>query len=133
MASDGQLSEGFLIHSYSQQKIFELDDGRIVGICGSVFNFDTFLKWLSDGAGDLELEDFEALVLNTDGTVRNYIGNGRSALIASPAACGSGSSYALAAMDAGLSPAEAVKIAINRDAMSGGTVREIVLKKTLKI
>ena len=43
-------------------------------------------------------------------------------------AIGSGSDYAIAAMDTGLSAKEAVRIAINRDCFSGGRIQTLELK-----
>lgn len=44
-------------------------------------------------------------------------------------AVGSGSHFALGAMDAGKTAYEAVKIAINRDIYSGGKIRRVKVKK----
>lgn len=46
---------------------------------------------------------------------------------ANPDAIGSGSAYALAAMDMGASAEEAVRAAMKRDIYTGGTVRTVVI------
>ncbi|WP_122503127.1 proteasome subunit beta [Pseudomonas viridiflava] len=48
---------------------------------------------------------------------------------ANPDAIGSGSAYALAAMDMGASAEEAVRAAMKRDIYTGGTVRTIVIRE----
>lgn len=48
---------------------------------------------------------------------------------ANPDAIGSGSAYALAAMDMGASAEEAVRAAMKRDIYTGGTVRTMVIRE----
>lgn len=69
-------------------------------------------------------EDFHGLVIFSDRVIFFYEGGKTSYSLENQeyVAIGSGADYAIAAMDAGLSAEEAVKIAIGRDVFSGGEV-----------
>ena len=135
MAGDGLVTSGCAIFGTNCVKVRKLADGRIVGMAGSAYDFDPFCEWLENGGdhpGDM-IDDFEALVLNSDGTCLSYNNKGRCIPEELPTATGSGRDFALAAMDLGFSPEEAVKLACKRDTNSGGTIvvieRPTVLKR----
>lgn len=123
MAGDGCVSGNGMRHAFDFRKVFRLPDGRIVGCAGVSYAIPSFLTWLEKG-GDLpELhEDFEALVLHPSGRCQSYNHKGYSIDQPTPAVTGSGGAIALGAMLAGADPAHAVKIAIERDIGSAGTV-----------
>jgi ATP-dependent protease HslVU (ClpYQ) peptidase subunit len=77
-------------------------------------------------------ECFEALVLMTDGSCRSYDHKGRSIPEELPTAIGSGRDFALAAMDLGASPAEAVEAAAKRDTITGGKITNIERPRKLR-
>ena len=126
MAGDGLITGNGTVHGFNAKKVHRLDDGRIVGICGSVYNYQAFLRWVEDESQDrpsLDDESFEALVLHKDGTVKAYDGKCNWAWQEVPAVTGSGSAIALGAMLAGAKPHEAVGIASQRDTGTGGTIQ----------
>lgn len=133
MAADGLVCSGSTIFGTKSTKIVELNDGRILGCAGNVRYQDLFAAWLNDGGDMPELdEEFEALVLQTDGTVVSYDYKGRPLPEELPTASGSGREFALAAMDLGATAEEAVKIACQRDMMSGGDITVIHRPRKLR-
>lgn len=126
MAGDGLLTCGNLVHSYREQKVFLLGDGRIMGICGYAFGLQAWADWLEDPEANpipqADKEDVEFLVLETDGTCWCYNGVGQRYQQPVPVAVGSGAGYALAAMRAGADPTEAVDIACYLDTKTGGHI-----------
>lgn len=133
MASDGRVSEGDMISRDDYPKVRKLKDGRIVGFTGNAYNWDAYAAWLEDG-GDLpKIEDqFGCIVLMPDGSILTYDEHGRSFPEKAPYAGGSGGRFALAAMDLGLSPEEAVQLAIKRDLFSGGVITVISRPRKLR-
>lgn len=127
MAGDGLCTGNGLKHSFAVAKVRKLSGGRIVGMCGDTYAFDSFVTWIEDGAQlghPIDLGDeFEALVLHPDGSVRSYDGKGRTIPQEAPAVAGSGGAIALGAMLHGATPGEAVNIASKRDVHSGGRIK----------
>jgi ATP-dependent protease HslVU (ClpYQ) peptidase subunit len=133
MAGDGRICSGSTIFGSNAQKVRLLKDGRIVGVAGNARYQAPFIAWLIDGGDFPELdEEFEALVLNRDGSVQGFDYKGRWLQEELPTATGSGREFALAAMDLGASPEDAVKIACERDMLSGGTITTLHLEPPLK-
>jgi ATP-dependent HslUV protease subunit HslV len=133
MAADGRVCSGSTIFGSNAKKIVRLKDGRIVGVAGNARCAAPFAAWLSDGGEMPELdEEFEALVLLPDGSAMTYDHKGRSIVEELPTATGSGREFALAAMDLGATPEQAVKIACERDMMSGGTITVLSLPTPLQ-
>lgn len=133
MAGDGRVCSGSTVFGSNAEKVVRIADGRIVGIAGNARCAEPFVKWLAEGGDipDLE-EDFEAIVLHLDGSCRSYDNKGRSIPEELPTATGSGREFALAAMDLGASPEQAVVIACSRDIMTGGTITVIHLEPPLR-
>lgn len=133
MAGDGRISEGDRISCDDYEKVRKLSDGRIVGFAGNAYNWDEFAGWLENG-GDLpKVEDgFSCIVLTPEGQILSYDAHGRTFVEQAPYACGSGGSYALAAMDLGCSPEEAVEAACKRDLFSGGKITVITRPRKLR-
>jgi hypothetical protein len=112
MAADGLCTGGGLIHDSEMEKVHRLNDGRLVGICGTAYGMQPFISWLNDESPDKPSLDssFEALVLYPDGSCRSY--NDSCQWIDQPTPCvtGSGSMVALGAMLAGADAITAVGI-----------------------
>jgi ATP-dependent protease HslVU (ClpYQ) peptidase subunit len=133
MAGDGLVCSGSTIFGSNAQKIVSLKDGRIVGCAGNARYQRAFVAWLNEGGEPPELDDeFEALVLMPDGSVVSYDHKGRPLPEELPTATGSGREFALAAMDLGASPKEAVEAAAKRDMMTGGTIMSLTRPRKLR-
>lgn len=122
MAGDGQVHCSNTITDTTARKVFRLKDGRIVGGAGCAYSLGVMRAWLESG-GDVPSvsEDFTMLILSKEG-VKSV--NHRGHFIDEPliAAVGSGMDFALAAMELGASPAEAIVIASKRDVHTGGEI-----------
>lgn len=130
LAGDGRCTAGDLIHSETVKKVHRLNDGRIVGCCGSLYNIEAFVEWMNGGTDKPDLSDnFEALVIGPDGCV-TYDEKLRTAFQSVPAATGSGAAVALGAMEAGAAPKRAVEIACKRDTGSGGEITVLHLEES---
>lgn len=146
MVSDGRVTLGDTVIKDDMVKVFWVNN-HLVGGAGRARSISTFVHWLqkqtdymivSNEVGDLVdlvppvLEDdegFSALVLTPtkqvllyDGNIPIDLGNDVCTSI------GSGSVYCLAAMDAGASAEDAVKIAMKRDVYSGGEITIVQLE-----
>lgn len=146
MVSDGRVTLGDTVIKDDMVKVFWVNN-YLVGGAGRARSISTFVHWLqkqtdytivSNEVGDLVdlvppvLEDdegFSALVLTPTKQVLLYDGNipidlGNDVYTS----IGSGSVYCLAAMDAGASAEDAVKIAMKRDVYSGGEITIVQLE-----
>jgi ATP-dependent protease HslVU (ClpYQ) peptidase subunit len=133
MAADGLTASGGTVFGHNAVKVHQLKDGRIVGIAGCAYYGPLFREWLeSDGELPELGEDFEALVLHPDGTCLSYDHKGRTLEEELPTATGSGREFALAAMDLGASPEEAVEIASKRDTTTGGKITVLTRPRKLR-
>jgi ATP-dependent protease HslVU (ClpYQ) peptidase subunit len=104
-------------------KIFEVD-GKLVGVCGTLTHCIKFVEWMKHGtppvyAYDKEVNTFEALVLSADGLTYYDKELVAIELFDDVVAIGSGSAFAIGAIDAGASLQKAVEIAADRDEYSG--------------
>lgn len=126
MACDGMRCRNDTIVEMDAVKIKCIGDGSIVGCSGASADIVRFIEWLnSNKASDRPKieEHFAALVLKSDGSCSYYHEPHLEELPAQlPTAIGSGMDFAIAAMDAGKTPFEAVEIACGRDPWSGGTI-----------
>lgn len=126
MAADGQVQDHTdTILAGDHRKVFKLNDGRIVGGAGNSFDVGSWIEWLEkgkEGPCPVQSNQFSAMILNTDGSLLWVDHKGREAPTPVPCAIGSGSQFALGAMDAGASPTKAVAIARNRDLWTGGDI-----------
>lgn len=147
MVGDGRCSLGSTIIKDDMVKVFWINN-HLMGGAGRARSISTFADWLqkhtdytivNQEVGDLvalippvlqDDEEFTALVLTPDKQVLMYDGNVALNLGNDVAASiGSGSVFALAAMDAGSSAEEAVRIAMKRDVYSGGEVTVVQLEE----
>lgn len=122
MASDSQVQSTFVYQS-EYHKLYHLHDGSVVGFCGEVRFWLPVLKWLNGGdKPDFKSDQFGALILRLNGSVGYICNDLFSEECTPPYAIGSGARYAMAAMLAGKTPVDAVKIASKLDSGTGGGV-----------
>lgn len=147
MVGDGRCSLGSTVIKDNMVKVFWINN-HLMGGAGRARSISTFAQWLqkhtdytivNQEVGDLvdlippvlqDDEEFTALVLTPDRQVLMYDGNVALNLGHDvPASIGSGSVFAIAAMDAESSAEEAVKIAMKRDVYSGGEITVVQLEE----
>lgn len=130
LATDGRVTAGDMIVSDKRRKVHRLRDGSIMAWSGSVQQAELLLQAMrkSSRGRHPKLDDISALHLRIDGSLWEYEGEAWVKQDPGFYATGSGSPYAFAAMDAGASAKEAVRIAIKRDANSGGRVQSLKLR-----
>ena len=128
MASDGLITTGDSVVATSHQKIFKLNDGRVIGFSGDAYGWDTIIDYLNDPTGKTwpDTSKVAIMVLELDRTITMYDKDGRTFKRPSPTAIGTGFQYAIGAMDSGMSALAAVAVATKRDVLSGGTMFAIV-------
>lgn len=146
MVGDGRCSLGSTVIKDDIVKVFWINN-HLMGGAGRARSISTFAQWLqkhtdytivNQEVGDLvdlippvlqDDEEFTALVLTPDRQVLMYDGNVALNLGQDvTASIGSGSVFAIAAMDAGASAEDAVKIAMKRDVYSGGEITVVQLE-----
>lgn len=136
--SDGQMSFGDRVDSLSVKKVRKINGCLVAGagrLASIYLFFDWFQNWsdaqvvqsesphvqvlVPEGIDD---EDFTGLVIFPDETIFLYEGGKKSYQLSDVSyyAIGSGADFALAALDAGATPEEALAVAIKRDCFSGG-------------
>lgn len=132
LATDSRITHGDMIVSDRRTKVHRLRDGSLVAWAGSVQDAELLLRAMRKTSRDPhpKLEAISALHLRLDGSLYEYEGEAWVKQDPGYYATGSGAPYALAAMDAGASAREAVRIAIKRDVNSGGRVQSLKLKET---
>jgi ATP-dependent protease HslVU (ClpYQ) peptidase subunit len=140
------MSLGDMIIKDDTQKVFWVNN-HLVGVCGRARAINTFVTWLqkmtdyhivNQEVGELvdlvppALEDdegYSALVVTPSRQVLMYEGNTPIDMgMDVPMSVGSGSCFALAAMKAGNSAEEAVKVACELDVYSGGEITIVQLE-----
>jgi ATP-dependent protease HslVU (ClpYQ) peptidase subunit len=137
--SDGKTTVGNRVDDYDFKKVRKIGD-YLVGGAGRLTSILTFFAWFEQNLQcqaaqesipglmiqsdpDKDDEDFIALVVHPDGKI--FIHEGADPRRAFPIereyyAVGSGADFALAALDAGATPEQAMEVAKLRDAFSGG-------------
>lgn len=135
VASDSRCTSGS--KKFSVKKIYVMDDGTIIAFSGYLLSAQRFVAWYQAGADKANPPDliegakeFEAITVNDQG-VFTWDENLESVeIINDPFYCtGSGEQYALAALHLGKSVKEAIELAIELDAGSGGKVNLYEYKK----
>lgn len=109
-------------------KVFRLDDGRLYGGSRGSEDITRLHQALMKKAPLPKLDDINALLIDTHGRIWLYEGSIWQPIKARYYAVGSGSVFAIGAMDAGASAIEAVRIGIKRDPYSGGKVSHVRLR-----
>ncbi|MBW7970970.1 hypothetical protein [Bradyrhizobium sp. BR 10289] len=130
LATDSRVTSGDMIVSDRRRKVHRLRDGSVVAWSGSVQQAELLLRAMRSVKNPKhpKLDEISALHLRVDGTLWEYEGEAWVKQDPGYYATGSGSPYAFAAMDAGASAKDAVRIAIKRDANSGGKVQSLKLR-----
>lgn len=110
-------------------KVVKLPDGSLFGGAHSSEDISRLQKALTSNEPLPELDDIAGLRIDPKGRMWLYEGRVWQPLRGLEYfAIGSGSVFALAAMDAGVSALDAVKIAVKRDPYSGGKVTIVKLE-----
>jgi 20S proteasome alpha/beta subunit len=111
------------------RKVYKIN-GLLVATAGSVADGDAFLEWVRTGRHGKppRLNSFEALILSPEGV--HLIATDCRAVKVERGfdAIGSGAQVALGALVAGAGPREAVRIACELDAGSGGKIEVFKLR-----
>ncbi len=147
MAAEGKMTLGDMVIKLDTEKVFWVNN-HLVGVCGRACAINTFVTWLqkmtdyhivNQEVGELvdlvppALEDdegYSALVVTPSRQVLMYDGNTPIDMGSDvPMSVGSGSCFALAAMKAGNSAEEAVKVACELDVYSGGEIAVVQLEE----
>lgn len=140
IACDLQYSYGGNMKFKGNSKIFKMDHPACkelfgapyayIGFAGQVNYWGQIIQWLSDPTGDIpKTKNVEFLLLNSKGQI--YHGDNLSnwmRLEDKHFSIGSGMQFAMAAMEAGKPPLEAVKIASKYDPHTGLGFKEYKIK-----
>lgn len=132
LASDSLVTLGNTKVHGSYQKIRRIGD-HLLGTAGSVAACQQFIDWVKSGNDEdpPPKGEYSALIIDPRGRVRE-MENGSVLPVPRGAkffAIGSGAPYALAAMYAGATATEAVKIAAKIDTSTGLPVKTLKLSK----
>lgn len=131
MVSDSRVTRGGGILG-ATKKVYDFGN-IVVGVCGTLQDSTRFLKWIKGGKKRKfpvgENTDFDALVYHRlSGKVLLYASSDvGDAIDAGFYAIGSGTQYAIGAMQVGASAAEAIEVACMFDVYSGGVLQEVKL------
>lgn len=129
MAGDGISTHHDMIADRQLEKVWRLNDGRIVGCAGDRADALAFRDWLNGGERPKIKRRFEGLALSPDGALTFYNETCLEGMPAeAPAAVGSGMDFAVGALDNGATAQRAVEIAAGRDIRSGGKITVISLE-----
>lgn len=135
LAADTAYSNGWVVDGRAP-KIVTLPDGRLAGACGEASFMGCWLRWCQGGCvGDQPKPGTEkdgqggdtALIVELDGSLTVYEGNGSFNYRPEYVAYGSGRGVALGAMWMGASAEEAIKAAILHDTHTRGSVTVLAL------
>lgn len=138
LAADSQSTQGG--HKwFKEKKIFRYGD-KLVAYAGREDYGTAFLQWVKAGMEPGEFpeipnnpEGFDLIgIVVSDRGVLEFCDNGSAAPRKAPFAWGSGSHFAIGAMEAGADARQAVKVACRRDLNTGGAVQVFSLAKKTK-
>lgn len=131
IAYDSRVTGGHsTIYSDDCEKSYKFDDA-VVFAAGAVSDIEEMLEHYRNGVMDVgKIFEASALVVTPDRVFSlesNDLGNLCSTTIDFNFAIGSGGHWALAALDFGESPKEAVAYAATKDCSTGGTIRNFII------
>ncbi len=111
------------------EKIGRFADGAVWGICGVYYHMDPISRWVACPLGDPPETDEHTtfIVVLTNGVVMFWEKKGWLKPKAPFYAWGSGSHLALGAMMMGATAAQAVQVAADLDAFTGGEIKSLTL------
>ena len=127
LASDSLVTLG-TARAGSVRKICRGPNGSLAGLCGNTAYSDMFMSWIKSGepnsAPDLSSDSsFTAIVIRPNGKVYMACSSTTLFLLKSPFhSIGSGSDFAVGAMEMGATAEEAVRVAIKHCISCGGKV-----------
>jgi hypothetical protein len=119
-------------------KVHRLPDGRLFGAAKTSEDINTLHRALIRSCRwwhfwnrwpEPRLDDINAMVIDTDGTIWSYEGSRWERIEEEYFAVGSGARAAFPALDAGASALKAVEIGVKRDPFSGGLISQLTLHK----
>lgn len=110
-------------------KVFKLPDGRLFGASRGCEDIERLHQSLLKGLPPPKLDDVNGLLVDHKGRMWLYEGTIWQRIPLAYYGVGSGSIFAVAAMDAGASAVEACKIGAKRDPYSGGKITAVRLSK----
>jgi ATP-dependent protease HslVU (ClpYQ) peptidase subunit len=136
IAGDGRetfISEGesAMVNRDDCVKVHRLPDGRLFGAARTSEDIERLYRALVKGRKTwpkVKCDDVNAMVIDLQGKIWCYEGRLWIPCDQEYAAVGSGSVFALAAMDAGATAEQAVKVGVKRDPYSGGKITVLKLK-----
>ncbi len=134
MAGDGRETacadgESTVVLRDNDVKVWRLPDGRLFGAACSSEDIERLRLALVNKQPPPKLEEINGLLVDLKGHMWLYEGNIWQRIWGKYFAIGSGSVFALGAMDAGASAVEAVRIGKKRDPYSGGKITSLKLKR----
>ncbi len=131
MSCDSQASiDENLIANLDVKKIHHLPDGSVIGGAGVQYELEHYIRWLQDPNRDENKEPYPGdnnyIKLTPDGGIFMFARKGHPwHKLDGPWAIGSGANFAIGAMHAGGTPAQAVAAAIRYDKGSGGKIQTL--------
>ena len=140
IAADRQAQSGWMRFG-EMTKIRRTRHGFLVGGAGHMARVQEFLDWAEEGlqpghSTDAPTADdpdacAEGIIVHPDGRILIYDNSPRLVCVAAPfVAIGTGEKYAMAAMEMGASPAEAVALASRFDIYTGSVVDQVGFERT---
>jgi len=115
------------------QKVFQREDGAMIGICGRLGEMLRFKAWFLAGeSGDrpaFDEDDSEAMVVRPDGSIWWYGKDDHTEITAPYAAIGSGFRIALGAFAAGADAEKAARICCDLDSHTRAPVIALFLPR----
>lgn len=143
IAADSLATAGSTKVMYAKDKIMVGGSDRggaaVFAVSGHAAMLPHLARWVERGMADEppkatgENSEWNLLIIDYWGARRVESGVPHAFEVPYPHAMGSGRDFALAAMDAGVSPERAVEIAIGRDVWSGGEIQVVDICRELGI
>ena len=133
MAGDTRISNESEIDVSAFRKVYKLRSGALIGFCGNVGDVQNAINLLRvnpDNFSFLPTEEFEALLVLPDGSVRHFESKVWYDIDAKYFSIGSGSDAANVAMHMGADPRKAVRVAMVFDKNTGGKIHVVKLGKS---
>lgn len=128
LAADGRVTAGGLILTDQCKKITRLSDGSLFALCGDDLLEERLIEWLEncETSAPPQGKDFTAVLVETDGSLKVFTGQGDRFVpyqFDRFCAFGSGEDFAYGAMEMGATAELAVRAAIARNYLSGGSIQ----------
>lgn len=128
LAGDSRVTVGDMVLSDNILKVHRLSNNTLLGWAGSAEHAHILKEAMTNGGEIHGTLDVLALWIQEDGTIYLWEGNTFIKQSEPYYAIGSGSPYAIGAMDAGATAEAAAQIGSRRDVGSGGKIRTVRFK-----